>query len=235
MPGTVKRIVCLANSIKHSGRCIAGKEYVNRTVGEWVRPVSSREGEEVSEHERQYENGTDPKLLDIVEVPIIKAKPKTYQSENWLLDPDLYWAKRGRIGWADLPAFVDTPTILWNNGHKTYHGKNDYVPADDADNLSCSLYMIQVERMDVDVFLPGEAFGDTRRKVQGNFVYNGTEYGLSITDPVAKRHFLDQGLGEYTVGKCYLTVSLGERHKDDRCYKMIAGGVTEKRANDAHR
>jgi len=46
---TVKRLVCLANSRKLSGRCVAGRELSGgRPIG-WVRPVSARENEEVSE------------------------------------------------------------------------------------------------------------------------------------------------------------------------------------------
>jgi hypothetical protein len=47
-----KRIICLANSRKLSGRCLAGREFVDGCAGDWIRPVSSREHEEVSERER---------------------------------------------------------------------------------------------------------------------------------------------------------------------------------------
>lgn len=42
-PNVVKRILCLANSRKLSGRCVAGREIANPRLGPWVRPVSSCE------------------------------------------------------------------------------------------------------------------------------------------------------------------------------------------------
>ncbi len=103
----VKRIVCLANSRKLSGRCIAGKEMVRGRVVGWARPVSARPHEEVSEYERQYENGGDPQVLDVIDVPLRAARPKGYQQENWLLDKKWYWVKVGRIRRDRLRRFTD--------------------------------------------------------------------------------------------------------------------------------
>ncbi|HXF07313.1 MAG TPA: hypothetical protein VNK45_02115 [Candidatus Acidoferrales bacterium] len=91
----VKRIVCLANSRKLNGRCVAGIEITrgNKRVG-WIRPVSAREHEEVSEYERQYQDGSDPRVLDVIDVPLIAPKPKDYQQENWLLDQNCVLATR---------------------------------------------------------------------------------------------------------------------------------------------
>ena len=90
----VKRIVRLANSRKLNGRCIAGKELLaDGLPGGWIRLVSNRENEEVSEYERQYEDGSDPRVLDVIVAPVLMAKPKNYQRENWLLDPAYYWVR----------------------------------------------------------------------------------------------------------------------------------------------
>src|SRR5688572_20697011 len=64
--GGTKRIVCLANSRKLSGRCVAGIEIVDSQLSGWIRPVSVRQSHEVSEIEREYRDGSDPQVLDIV-------------------------------------------------------------------------------------------------------------------------------------------------------------------------
>ena len=73
----IKRVVCLANSRKLQGRCIAGREWLAPEPGRWIRPVSSREGQEVSEYERQYEDGSDPRVLDIIDIPM--RQPLTHR------------------------------------------------------------------------------------------------------------------------------------------------------------
>lgn len=104
----VKRIVCFANSRKLGGRCIAGKEWLTDGVhGQWIRPVSDREFEEVSAYEQRHRNGSDPLVLDVIEVPVLRANPKTFQQENWLIDSTRCWVQAGRIGWDDLSTWID--------------------------------------------------------------------------------------------------------------------------------
>ncbi|MBI2502150.1 MAG: hypothetical protein HYW07_02820 [Candidatus Latescibacteria bacterium] len=227
----VKRIVCLANSRKLNGRCIAGKELSGGQPVGWIRPVSAREHEEVSEYERQYQDGSDPRVLDIMDVPLFGARPKNYQQENWLLDPDNYWVKVGRATWSDLPQLADPVGPLWINGHSTYNGLNDKIPLSLAGALKSSLRLIWADRVKLSVFRPGEAFGNPKRRVQGLFQYGGEKYWLWITDPRYERAYLAKPDGEYEIGESFLTISLGEPH-NDACYKLIAaiirrgGGTT---------
>lgn len=71
-----KLIVCLANSRKFNGRCVAGIELVDRRPSRWIRPVSSRRTREVAENERRYEEGSDPRVLDIMSVPLVGPAPE---------------------------------------------------------------------------------------------------------------------------------------------------------------
>ena len=219
MPG--KRILCLANSRKLQGRCIAGKELVgDRAVG-WIRPVSSREHQEVSEYERQYQDGSDPRVLDIIDVPLIEPRPHGCQQENWLLDPDAYWAKVRSVDCGDLDEYLDVVPTLWVNGHSTYNGLNDKVPQAIADTLGNSLCLIKVAQLQLVVFTPGEAFGNPKRRVQARFTHERVSYHIWVTDPGYERAYLARQDGGYNLGTCFVTVSLGEPHLG-ACYKLAA-------------
>jgi hypothetical protein len=91
----IKRIVCLANSYKPpNGRCIAGIEVLGHgKYGSWIRPVSARDSQEVSFSEYKYEDGQSPGLLDILDVPLLKAVPHNHQTENHIIDANAWWKK----------------------------------------------------------------------------------------------------------------------------------------------
>jgi hypothetical protein len=218
----VKRILCLANSRKLAGRCIAGKE-VDGARG-WVRPVSAREHEEVSEHERQYEDGSDPRLLDIIDVPLLEPRARTYQSENWLLDPNSYWVRLGRASWDEAAAHCEAPGALWINGHSTYAGLNDRVPLQLANQLASSLRLVATEQVRLHVFAPGGQFGNPKRRVQARFAHAGGEYHLWVTDPHIEREYLRRPDGAHDLGAALVTVSLGEPH-DGFAYKLVAAVI----------
>ncbi len=219
---TVKRIVCLANSRKMSGRCIAGIEFLeNGRFGGWIRPVSARDNEEVSEDERQYKDGSDPRVLDVIDVPVLNAQPKNFQQENWLLDPVFYWKKVRRVAWNELAQLTDTVVPLWTSGSSTRKGKNDQIPLSVANTLASSLRIIRVDALQISVFAPGADFGDNRRRLQGRFQYNGEDYWLWVTDPTYARRYLRRPDGVYQIGECFLTVSLGGPF-GEYVYKLIA-------------
>jgi len=229
-PQTVKRLLCLANSRKLSGRCIAGREIVANQPSAWVRPVSDREHQEVSERERQYQDGSDPQVLDIIDIPLVRHTPHTFQQENWLLDPNFYWVKRGLCDWPRLQEFVEPDGRLWINNESSSNGINDRVLLFRAQQLRTSLRLIHIGELRIEVFAPGAAYGNPKRRVQGRFRHEGTDHWLWITDPIYERRYLAKADGHYTLGECCLTISLGEAH-EGFCYKLIAA-VIERAQNE---
>ena len=110
---------------------------------------------------------------------------------------------------------------LWIDGYSTYKGLNDYIPLEKAASLENSLRLIRIDRLDLHVCKPGEAFGNNKRRVQGRFAHAGKEYALWVTDPGFEREYLRKLDGDYEIGECFLAVSLGEPY-GDACYKLIA-------------
>ncbi|OGA65441.1 MAG: hypothetical protein A3G81_12465 [Betaproteobacteria bacterium RIFCSPLOWO2_12_FULL_65_14] len=217
-----KRIVCLANSRKLSGRCVAGRLYEGKRVGDWLRPVSARVTEEVDFSERRYENGDDPALLDIVDVPLLRPKPKGHQQENWLLDPTAYWKRVGRLEAKYLAALVENPARLWANESSTALGLNDQISEQTARKFKDSLQLIVVRSLRLHVVRYGP-----RLRVQGRFRHCDTDYWLWVTDPVVEETYKARGVGEYSLGELYITVSLGESY-EGYCYKLIAAIIRKK-------
>jgi len=114
--------------------------------------------------------------LDIIDVPLIEARPKDYQQENWLLDPQLYWVKTGTLRWEDLSSLQERKGPLWINGNSSYNGLNDRVPLAQAIGLRSSLKLSHVRNLELRVFAPGEAFGNAKRRVQARFAFDGMDY-----------------------------------------------------------
>lgn len=222
----VKRILCLANSKKMSGRCVAGREVQDTGPGPWIRPVSARPTEEVSEDERQYQDGSDPRVLDIIDIPLIQHQPHACQTENWLLDPDYYWTKVSQVGWAELQRYVESPATLWTNSRSTYNGANDEILQADADALPNSLVLIRVPALELRVFAPGADFGNPKRRVLADFMHRSIRYTFWVTDPVIERDYKARPDGTYTLAECCLSVSLGEpmqkQNRESCRYKLVA-------------
>jgi hypothetical protein len=78
------RIICLANSFKEGGRCLAGIDLDNNNQPvyengrpKWIRPVCNTPHGEIPNHWVQLFQ-----LLNIVEFEATESKAEGYQSEN---------------------------------------------------------------------------------------------------------------------------------------------------------
>jgi len=223
----VKKIICMANSRKQSGRCIAGKEVLPYGYGSWIRPISARPSAEVSEEERRFENGQDPRVLDIIDIPMIAAAPSLHQTENHIIDAGCYWEKTGDLPWMELKHLVDNPVPLWSNGDSTYYGLNDRVRLELASKMTNSLVLIEPDNLVVHVQTEGVEFGNPRRRIRAHFMYQGFNYILVVTDPVAEQTFLAKADGCYPLIDTYLCISLDEPYTDGWCYKLVAAVISK--------
>ena len=84
---TSTEILCLANSKKLGGRCLAGLSWPDLQT--WIRPVDpTREHGEVPSHRAQVNSPEGRRFirpLDVINVDLIEADPKPAQPENWIL------------------------------------------------------------------------------------------------------------------------------------------------------
>ena len=226
MPYT-KTIVCLANSRKLNGRCVAGREWDGSKFGPWVRPIgSAQKGELYSE--RYYENGNDPQLLDVIELSLLRPQPTTYQSENHLVNANKRWQRLDMLKVSQLDRAVEVlKGSLWLDGSSTGNGENDKVAQDAAAGLPNSLALVQPKRLIMIIDTEGAAFGNARRRVRGTFSLNGKNYILAVTDPRVERELRKEEDGSSRELKNpVLCISLSEIfEKQNACYKLIAGVI----------
>ncbi len=211
-------IICLANSRKLSGHCVAGRTWSSSGAGEWIRPVSNRPKEELSAEERCYQDGAEPAVLDVMDVALLERRPHGHQHENWVVDPLVAWRKLGslRTDRKVLDPILSPIQSLWSDHQKRSDEKNDRVSEEEARNLGDSLRFIAVDRAAL-------KYEDRQGPLKPRLVFNysGDDYNLSVTDPkyaVPSSGVVPESM---ELGYSYLTVSLGELWHGD-CYKLVA-------------
>ena len=179
----LKRIVCLANSRKYSERCVAGLEVEGARLSNWVRPVSSLPMGELGLSKRKLADGSDPALLDILEVPLLEPRPLGCQIENHLIDHNANWAKVGQFPRHQLLRYCKSPNPLWINGYSSTRGLNDRIPEEQVETLPGSLVLVEPQQLRIEMRLEA-----AKLKVRAVFCLEGQKYKLGVTDPVVEKH-----------------------------------------------
>lgn len=222
-PNFTETMICLANSRKTSGRCIAGKRLTDHL---WLRPVSSRTTHEISEVERRYQNGNTAQLLDIIEIPCIQNQPQTFQTENVLIDDRFYWRYAGKATLPQVNALTDDQADLWVNGYGSYYNMNNRVPEAFLDYSAGSLRLIRMNKINLHVSPKAPEFGEMKHIIRASFNYLGENYKMGVTDPLIEKHFLSSGLGDYVINDVIACISLGELFPNPNgelfAYKLVA-------------
>lgn len=171
------RFVCLANSFKEGGRCLAGIELDNNNNPKlenghpiWIRPICKTPHGEVPNHFTVHLH-----VLDIIEIDVTGyPEKKDYQSENVFFNENSIKVI-GRFDFNTLPQLCDNRTLVFGN-------KGKAVSEEKIGSLTHSLVLIQTNQFEV----IEKTYEDTPNKHQLRLVfsYNGIRYDFPVTDPV---------------------------------------------------
>ena len=209
------RFVCLANSFKEGGRCIAGifldrdnNPVIENGRPKWVRPISNSIHGEVYTHLVAHLH-----ILDIVEIKITAYPELSYQSENVLFNENSIKAI-GKFNKGDLKGICDdNPVIFGNKGKAVHHEK--------IESIDHSLMLIHVADFDV-VKKTGD--DPDKPKLRLVFSYHRTEYDFPITDPAFSQRYQTNPAFLQDTKELFLCLSLGIELNDWH-YKLVAGIV----------
>jgi hypothetical protein len=210
------RIVCLANSWRPGGRCIAG---IDLETGQWVRPVP-RDGGAILEG-RTIIGGAFLKPLDVFEADLGPPRLKTrFQRENREI-LNYAWRRVGKLAPHDLTKHCSHDDPLLHSVDKTV------VPAE-LEKLPpeqwTSLALIHVR----DARFVRDVRNDDRWFVRFSAGKTGAAYHLHLTDPHAT---VQLNRGGSIRPDCLLGVSLTapiaypEFKLPELCYKIVATAI----------
>lgn len=216
-----KQIICMGNSYKNGGRCLAGIEIQNTASGvsivrnqyglpNWIRPVMSNGDNGLPE----YLVGSFA-MLDILAVDVTDAVPTGAHCENVHFNSI---RKVGRLGQnsQNLNPLCDTwHSLIFGNRGKA-------VPNEVFENGSYSLMFIMPESPVIT--MQYDDYGHEKYRIQ--FSYNGTQYDFPLTDTryINALRSRTKNCGQRNTGDLYLTLSLGVNHYDWH-YKLVAGVI----------
>jgi len=208
------RIVCLANSIKTGGRCLAGiqldaanKPIFSRGKPKWIRPISKLgHGEVPTACAEPFE------LLDVIEFEAGMPQPEGNQSEN--VHCVLGSFRKAGV----FPR--DNLAVLCDRSEKIFGNRGKAVSEDDENGPNYSLMLISVPEFRTKSVVYPDRPNNYQTRIE--FTHSGTQYDLPVTDPLFLLTY-DQ-FAEQVTCQQYLCLSLGTLH-NHWYYKLIAGVI----------
>lgn len=212
-----KYFICLANSYKHGGRCIAGIEVVPQSDGSlgivrhddgrprWIRPVSMSANGEIPNHLAE-----SFKIFSLVKLTDVEPCPDNAHTED-------VHCTRMEICPFELSPTKDFLNQLIDTQHKAvFYFRGKSIPTTIIDRLDYSLMLIHPDN--------ACAYCDEGRensKYRMKFTYNGSNYDFPITDPVFLEQFKKSPDSYADLEGVYLVLSLGIAFEGFH-YKLVA-------------
>lgn len=213
-------MLCLANSKKLGGRCVAGIEVKVSDDGvefvtvngatKWIRPVSATEHGEINHGFARHLN-----LLDVIAINNVRPCPKNAQTENVYFNMEPF---RVLCNVHPTPQGFER---LCSNQSPIFGNTHTFVAENDLNKLDHSLVFIKAE--DFSYHIAKNIKGDDQ--LRGIFSHKHQRYNLPITD----LNFLETAREDYILWKnmnAYLTISLGEVFQG-KSYKLIAAVIVQ--------
>jgi hypothetical protein len=213
-------VICLANSWKHGGRCVAG---LRLDGGGWVRPITRDPNGVLHLWHYTLATGGEAALLDVLQMRLTQLRPDPHHPENWLMDYGL-WNLVARplpppareILWESL---TPGPELLGDCDDRVAYASLEKRPA------SASLALVKPAGLAWQV---RESRLSGKRQTRALFCLGGIQYNLPLTDPIWLKSLADRPLGTYPEEgvEILLTISLSEPFaRDGFCYKLVAAVV----------
>lgn len=212
-------IICMANSRKHGGRCIAGLRV--DTKG-WIRPIPPVPSGPLQPEDYCLDDGSQPKVLDLVSIEFERESPDQYHPENWIIakKPWKLLERPASSGHMDkiLDRVTTGPELLGSCGKKVHKDIFAESPA----------------QRSLTVIIPKQIEWRLKDEWQARveFTLRGQKYDLPVTDCVWEErikkmdHDSEKQAGFSSESKIMFTVSMGiPWEKDDCCYKLGAGVI----------
>jgi hypothetical protein len=208
----IRRFVCLANSKKEGGRCLAGIELDNMNKPKieaghlkWIRPICETQYGEVPEYLVRHIN-----VLDVVEI-FVTGYPsaKSYQSENvFFLQKSIQVI--GQFSLANIAQLCSKQDLIFGNPGKALTEQEITV-------LTYSLILLRIDQFKI-----RETTFDERPKLRLAFTLEEHHYELPVTDVVFFLKYKADPACLKNVKELFVTVSLSIKFKDELYYKLVA-------------
>jgi hypothetical protein len=207
-------MVCLANSWRPGGRCVAGVDLGN---GQWIRPVpgGAKAVPDVATHFGKH----DLAPLDIIELAVALPKtPTKYQRENRIVTSS-HWKLVGALKSADVIKYCETSTSV-------LHSSSKVVDPADLELLPPTKWRsLELRRVGDAAFSPDPRKKDKWVVSFSTFGRFPKSFSLAVTDPIATARL---NKGDKIKPNCLLTLSLTEPiayprfNLPELCYKLVA-------------
>jgi len=205
------KIICLANSYKYQGRCIAG---INLTTKSWIRPISLEDGsipltiaEEIN-------------ILDVVEIPIVEipinGQKSGHEIENYHYHSHRSWHVVRKAEVTDILHLREQELL-----HSDYQKSIPFSYLKRRSPVR-TLQLIEVKKLEcvANSYDPGKW-----RAIIHDLSFSLEACYFSITDPIALKKL---NYGETISPHCLITLSFSQpwrpdNHDEEKCYRLIAG------------